>query len=76
MTHYDVDYSGMTPQAMHEKCLADCEEYLGAERYRSIIAHLRLMTPRSVDALALMLSMAGIQGAPVRAIHDEAWPYG
>ncbi len=37
MTHYDVDYSKLTPQAKYNKAIADIKDYMGEERYNKVI---------------------------------------
>lgn len=62
MTHYTVDYNALTPQAKHEKALADTCDYMGVDRYNTVMNTLKQMSPSSVNALALMLSIAGVNG--------------
>lgn len=76
MTHYDVDYSNLHPQAKHEKAIADIKDYLGEAKFVAITNDFRKYPPQSIDALAMYLSIAGVQGYPVRAWHDVIWPYG
>jgi hypothetical protein len=76
MTHYDVDYSDLTPQAKHRKAIEDCREYMGDHRYEHVVNEFRKVPPKSVEQLGFYLSLCGVQGYPVRAMHDEIWPYG
>lgn len=76
MSHYDIDYSDMTPQTKHLKAIADIKDYMGEDRYHKITQAIRADGPMSVDKLRIIVSLAGVQGYPVRAWHDEIWPYG
>lgn len=76
MSHYDIDYSGLTPQQAHEKALQDIQDYMGSERYAKLTALLSADKPTSLEHFRITASFAGVQGYPVRAWHDAIWPYG
>lgn len=76
MTHYDISYEGMTPQDAHAKALRDIEDYMGTDRFITLTRVLREYPPQSIAAFHLQMSLAGVQGYPVRAYHDHIWPYG
>lgn len=76
MTHYEVSYAELSPQAAHDKAIADIKDYMGADKFVAITDDFRQYSPQSVEALAMYLSIAGVQGYPVRAWHDVIWPYG
>ena len=76
MTHYDVDYAGLQPQAAHEKAIQDIKDYLGDHKYAEVTALAKKHSPMTTEQWAYNLLLSGIQGYPVRAWHDEIWPYG
>ena len=80
MTHYIVRYEDMTPQAKHEKALADIADYMGLNRYVSFVQECVRARDSgynpSRDAWHMMLSFAGIEGYPCDALYAEIWPYG
>ncbi len=76
MTHYDIDYSNLTPQAKHDKAIADIIDYMGEERYHKVIDLYRQHPPIPLEAFHLQMSFAGVQGYPVVAMYDVCWPYG
>ncbi len=76
MTHYDVDYSKLTPQAKYNKAIADIKDYMGEERYNKVIGLFKQMQPIPLEKFHLQMSFAGVQGYPVVAMYDEIWPYG
>lgn len=80
MSHYDVDYSGLTPQHKHKKALVDIVDYLGEERFHRVNAHYHELASKGViltrDQFAHHLSIAGVSGYPVSAWYAEIWPYG
>ena len=79
MTHYTVDYSNMTPQAKHNKAIADIRDYLGDDKFEKLTLDFRaLYVDRglTVGVLGRYLMLAGVDGYPVRAWHAEICPYG
>lgn len=76
MTHYIVDYSSLTPQEKYAQAYADIIDYMGGKKFDQIVADFRQYPPMSVEALAMYLSIAGVQGYPVSVMHDFIWPYG
>lgn len=77
MGHYDIDYSGMAPQEAHRRCIEDIKEWLGDRKYRSLTLQLRRdYADPGLRVFARWAAMAGVQGRPVRAWHDEIWPFG
>lgn len=76
MTHYDIDYSGLTPQAKYEKAIHDIKDYMGEERYNKVVGLYKEIRPISLEVFRLQMSFAGVQGYPVVAMYDEIWPYG
>lgn len=76
MTHYDVDYSALTPQEKFNKAIADIKDYMGEERYAKVVSLFKLHPPIALEVFHLQMSFAGVQGYPVVAMYDEIWPYG
>lgn len=76
MTHYDVNYSDLTPQAKHDKAIADIKDYLGDDKYRNLTAEFRAAGPMPLGRFEMYLSIAGVQGYPVRAWYNEVYPFG
>jgi hypothetical protein len=73
--HYEINYDGLDPIEKHKKAIADVIEYTGQERFDRIISALRTKYPEPpvLEHLELVLSFAGIQGYPVKAIWNHIW---
>jgi hypothetical protein len=76
MTHYTVDYSDCTPQDKYKRALGDVIDYMGTVKFSKMVYAFRQHPEIPVDHLAFYLSLGGIQGYPVQALHDHFWPYG
>lgn len=72
--HYNVDYSGLDPQAKHDKAIADIREYMGNAKYEQIKAEFTRGKVIPFEQFQFYLSIAGIQGYPVKAFYQECWP--
>ncbi len=70
--HYDVDYAGMTPTRQYRQALLDCRAYCGSKEKFAKLRKILLAEDAnlSLEALQLGLSLVGIQGYPVRALHQ------
>ena len=69
---YIIHYSGTKEQKM-VKALDDARDYLGQETFNKVVKTMGLMLQEEgvrffVKRYAFVLSFAGIQGAPARAI--------
>lgn len=73
MAHYDIDYSKMGDAEKAAAALRDIEEYLGTDRYYTVceVMQEEIKCGLSSEAFELALSMAGIQGYPVRALWNH-----
>lgn len=69
MSHYDIDYSGLTEEQKYTKALQDCKVYLGAKIYKQL---LPCLVGHTLDSARIALSFAGIQGYPAKAMWQEA----
>ena len=76
MSHYDVDYSNMTPQAKHLKAIDDIKDYMGEEKYKSLSKAFKTEGPLTMDEFEMYCSLAGIQGYPCLAWYNEVFPFG
>lgn len=77
MTHYTISYANLSPQAKHLQAIADTKEYLGGEaKFTKLVEDFRQYPPQRLTALEMYLSLIGVQGYPVQAMHDEIWPFG
>lgn len=65
MTHYDVDYAGLTGDAKVQKALADITAYIGEDRFKTLV----LIADRDgEEATRFGLEvMLGVSGYPVEA---------
>jgi len=78
MTHYTIDYEGLTPQEAYNKSIENIKEYLGEERFDKITAGFRHDCPGglSLEQFEFYLCLVGVSGFPVRAWHDHVFPFG
>jgi hypothetical protein len=76
--HYNIDYTGLGPQAAYNQQIKDIKEYLGEKKFNQITKDFRRECPKdlSLEMFKMYLSLAGISGAPVRAFHDHVFPFG
>lgn len=74
--HYIIDYSWLDSQAKHDKAIADIREYMGNAKYEQVKAEFqRQPSPIAFERFQFYLSIAGIQGYPVKAMYQECWPH-
>lgn len=73
--HYNIDYTGLSPQAKHNKAIADIIDYMGKARYNKATDMFSKRSPMSFEQFQLACSFAGVQGYPVKAWYSECWPY-
>lgn len=74
MTHYDIDYSGLDPIAKHEKALQDIVDYMGRDKFDRLVESLRKGEQLTLQHFRLVMSFAGVQGYPVKALYNHIWP--
>ena len=76
MSHYDISYANLAPDAKRAQAIQDIKDYLGDERYNKMteIIHQDFQIPLSLEKFRMALSMSGIQGYPVTAWHEVLWP--
>ena len=80
MTHYDIDYTGLEGKAKVDKAIADVIDYTGQDRFDKLCQYLREFVERhegkvpTLGQIRIPLSFGGIQGYPVKAIHEFLWP--
>lgn len=81
MSHYDIDYAGMSYLDARAKALQDCRDWLGAlpdgtDSVSALIEDCRKELPVPKNVWRLHMSLVGIQGYPVWVLYDECWPFG
>ena len=75
MSHYEIDYSGLTGLELQAKALQDVVDYLGREMYAKLVAELRIEAPMPYKAFSFQLAVfVGIEGPPARALYNHIWP--
>ena len=72
MSHYNTSYTDMTGEAKQAKAIQDIIDYTGEARFADLVDRLvkeydRL--PFTYEELVMPLSMFGIEGYPVKALH-------
>lgn len=71
MTHYTTSYAGMNRKEADEKAIADMRDYLGNDRFESIVAAIDVAKqsgPIPVHSIRAQLELlAGITGYPLGA---------
>lgn len=75
MTHYDVNYSGLSPNDAHNQAIKDIIDYMGEEKYNDLTQQFRAFE-LNLDAFRMYVSFAGIQGFPVERWYNEVYPFG
>lgn len=71
--HYTKDFSALEGQAKIDAALNAAREFWGAEQYAKIMDALGTYPKPELDEFAMMMSFAGVEGYPVRAIHTTVW---
>ena len=76
MTHYTVDYSGLTEQEKRSQAVADLRRYFGS-RFDYIITKAGLCPPPTQHTFRAQCSLfLGIEGYPVEVLYDLVWGEG
>lgn len=76
MTHYNVNYAGLTDVEKSAKALQDIKDYLGEDKFESTTEIMRNgMIPYEQFTMAMMF-MAGIEGYPVKAWYEHVYGAG
>lgn len=73
MSHYDVDYSGMSEADKVKKALADVAEWFGVVRFNKICLVMAKEKAPSRVSFAYQVSIGGVQGFPVHAWYEHMW---
>lgn len=74
MSHYNIDYSLLEGDAKRAKALEDIKEFWGEERFNRIVEALKANEAVTLTRLGLILSFGGVEGYPVKALHEHVWP--
>lgn len=76
MTHYTVDYDGLTPQQAYDKALSDINDYRGEGWWQKTKQEFRNEYPAGLglQPFRLVMSFAGIQGFPAYVFWQECFP--
>jgi len=76
MSHYDISYPNLAPDAKLAQAIQDIKDYIGDDRYNKLtdLIHQSYQLPLSIGEFRMALSMSGIQGYPVLAWHEVLWP--
>lgn len=70
MSHYDIKYKGnLDSQEMIIQGCRDSLQYCGREHYKRVVRVVRQI--KKLEQLYFPLAFAGIQGYPVRALHNR-----
>ena len=76
MTHYTVDYSGLTEQEKRSQAVADLRSYLGSH-FDSIQNVASTTPPPTQHAFRVQCSLfLGVEGYPVEVLYDQIWGEG
>ena len=71
--HYTVEYTQPTKAGRMEAALMSARFYLGEDTVNRLIEEFSKIPPRkAVKVYRLLLSLAGLQGAPARAMYLQA----
>lgn len=75
MTHYTIDYEGLTAKQIQDKAIKDIQDYLGPKEYKRIYKALKKCgyIP-SFNEFSMACWMLGIQGIPVRQFYNFCYP--
>lgn len=70
--HQIIDYAGLDPIAKHNKAIEDVKEFLGKEKFDKLTKEFREVPQdqMSLDKFTNYVSLAGIQGYPVKAWYN------
>ena len=67
---YTTDYTGLSNMERQSRALADVLHYLGEERMRKLVKHIR--DPNmTIGELNVVCGFAGLKGAPFHALMRE-----
>jgi len=72
MTHVDIDYSSLQGVAKQEAALWDIKNWIGIEKFEHLTAELRKFDrdEMPLERMAMLMTIAGISGYPIRAWHE------
>ena len=71
--HYTIEYTQPTKAGRMEAALASAKAYLGEDTVNTLIEEFSKIPLRDgIKTYRLLLSLAGLQGAPARAIYLQA----
>lgn len=77
MTHYNIDYSGMSDIDKHNKAIADIKDYMGDKRFDMLTELFKeqfAAEQPTLEHFELMCSFSGVGGYPVKAWYNYIWP--
>lgn len=78
MSHYNIDYSGMSDIDKHNKAIMDIKDWMGDERFNKLTEAFRNeykgKDQPSLEKAELMMSFCGVQGYPCKAWYNVIWP--
>ena len=83
MSHYIINYAGLSEQEAHDKAIADIKDWLGEDRYLKITEGCK--TAVDIDGNPSVLTwrqwryamfLSGIEGYPLKVWYKEIWPNG
>ena len=70
MTHYNVDYSGLTGQAKQDKAIEDVKGYLGTKQFVKVCNDPLVKTLTKEQFMFQCSMFVGISGYPAEAFAD------
>jgi hypothetical protein len=75
MTHYNINYAGLSQAEADHKAMEDIVNFHGQVRVDEIQKMFRAMPePLSLNEFAMAISFIGIKGYPCEAWHRRIWP--
>ena len=78
MTHYNINYNGLTSMEIERQAVQDCKDYLTPEKFDEITRLARLERPQMGEQQWRIMCafMIGIEGPPVGAWYRHIFPFG
>lgn len=75
MTHYTINYEGLSEIEKHNKAIQDIKDYLGEAKFDEVTAIVKNSPkPYNLEQFLLAVSFAGIQGYPAKAWYNHCYP--
>ena len=73
--HYNTSYKDLPLAEKDAKALQDLRDYLGEERFADLTSRIKSVeTPVSYKEFVMLMSLAGVEGYPVKAYYKFLYP--